>query len=359
MIVVFSTLIIQKIGANYLNRYQYILALENWFFSKLKKFWYFFIPVIIITPFMPKITNLSLIPAYVIFPSLIVSVISYFYYASLQGLRLFFWTSLISTVAVLFKLGGALAVSLGIDGIATIIVFLVAGGFFCLFLSIRVLHRYIKQKKSAVFLKFEQRILKVITDRQVIVTGLSILAMTVFNNFDIIFVKKYFPAAEAGIYSSWVLFAKIILYAVGPIIQVSFIFFATTRDAKKQDLTLKLSLIVLVIVGLAGYFFYNYFGQFIIDLFFGTKFDAVIPYLRYAAVFGSFFTAINLLNYFFLAKGAKQAITLAVLTPFYVIGFFIIPRNLMAVINLNIGFSIVTAAVYLVVYLRAKRSFNS
>lgn len=311
--------------------------------------------MIIAIPFMPKITNLPSFPAFIIFPMMFLSVVGCFYSAALQGMRLFFWTSMLAIIGVLFKLSGALAVYLGVDGINTIVVFMFCCAIFGLFLARKIIHDEVSNKVEEFYPKIEKKVSQILSQKQVLITAASVMSMTLFSNLDIIFVKKFFTAFEAGIFSSWSLFAKIILYAIGPIMQVSFIFFATSKNQEKQNLTLKVMLITLLVVGIFGYLFYSFFGDIIIGVFFGKKFITVSPYLHYAAIFGGFYTAISLLNNYFLAKRNNFSIILPLLIPFYLTGFFIIPKTLTAVINLNIGFSVVTAVIYLIVYLKAKK----
>jgi O-antigen/teichoic acid export membrane protein len=130
-------------------------------------------------------------------------------------------------------------------------------------------------------------------------------------------VKKYFTPLETGLYSSWSLFAKILFYLVGPIIQVVFVFFAENRKQKLQEQVLLISLGILLFVGVAGYIGYAFFGRFFILILFGNKYLSLLPYLGLAALFGSLYSALNFLNSYFLAKKSRFALILFFSLPLY------------------------------------------
>lgn len=352
IISVSSMLIIQKIGSADENRYEIAKALESWFWIKTRKYWFFIIPMVILTPFMPKITNLSPVTAFMIFPIVLISFFSSFYSASLQGLKLFFWSSVISILCALFKFGGGILISLGIKNVNIIIIFLFTTSIISFFLSRLIISKTIKKWSKYQTIRLQKKLIQVITGRFFITTLLSVLALAFFGNLDIIFVKKYFSADDAGIYSLWSLFSKIILYIVGPILAVSFVFFSSQKNSETQNKTLRVSLITLMFVGIIGSLIYKIFGLLIVNVFFGTKFVPVQPYLIYAGVFGSFYTSIVLINNYFLAKKSPYTLILACLIPIYIGFLFLIPKQLIEIIRLNILFSGFTAFVYIATYLK-------
>ena len=278
---VLSTLVTQKLGSKEENRFAYAKSLENWFIEKIKKYYLILIPALILMPFLPRLTNLSTLTAYVLIPLIIVYFIATFYSATLQGLRLFFLFSAVGVIATLFKLFGAVLTTIGMDGLSTIIIFICVSSLIMLFGNYAVLQHILKIIKPVKLPQINKRLLHVVSDPYFYLILFSSLAIILFNNFDIIFVKKFFNATDAGIYSSWTLFAKIIFYLIGPLTTITFVFFTSSKNIGQQNKTLVLSLLFLSVVGITSFIFYRLFGSFIIRIVFGSKFNAVIPYLSF------------------------------------------------------------------------------
>ncbi|OGK24684.1 hypothetical protein A3C25_01770 [Candidatus Roizmanbacteria bacterium RIFCSPHIGHO2_02_FULL_38_11] len=349
--VVFSTLLVQKISATSQNRVAYTYTLETLFCEKIRRWWFIAILPILFTPLLPILTNLTPLAAWSLFPLIILALLSTFYGSALQGLKLFLAFSLIGVFATFLKLLGALLVTAGIDGLATVLFFLILSSFFLFYLSKTVVTNNLRKKIESAPKKIERRILHIFKSRQFVIIFISTLSLTLLNNIDIVLVKKFFLAEDAGIYSSWSLFAKIILYLLGPLISLSFVFIAGTKSESSQNKTLIYSLVVLLFVGLVSFVFYKNFAIFIITFFFGSKFQAVAPFLARASIFGSFYAALTFLNSFYLAKNSPLALILPVLLPIYIVLFYLIPKKLSAITTLNIFFSAAVFLVYLAAYL--------
>ena len=357
-VTIISTSLIQKISSSGEERVKSAAMLEEFFTRKLKRWWFVTILLLLATPFIQGFTNLSFISSYLLVPTLIVSLLASFYSSSLQGLRMFFMVAMISLAATLVKLSGAVITSyigggypIVILGIALSIVISFIAYFFAFKKPISSISKKSKER-------YERRILEIILRPWFITTALSIVAMNLFSSFDILFAKKFFFANEAGIYGSWNLFAKIILYAVGPIVGVSFVFFSSRE--KNQEKILYILLALMTIVGIGGYIAYTYFGDIIIFLLFGKKFIAVQPYLTYASMFGALFAIITFFNTYFLAKRSYLVLILPIGIFFYLITFFLVPKTISSIIYINIFFSAIVVAIYLMalVKLRSRPKMN-
>jgi O-antigen/teichoic acid export membrane protein len=308
-----------------------------------------FIPLLIIIPFVPRLTNLTPVVGYALIPYVVLIFATAFYSAILQGLLFFFWISLVSILTSSLKLAGGALVMAGVDGLATVVAFMLLSGIIPLFVSHTILKHRVR-RKHAISEKLNKRLSHAVFNKYVVLTFLSILAITLFNNIDVIFVKKFFSPQNAGIYSSWSLFAKIILYFTGPLSLVSFIFFSDKSSEKNHERILAVSLCILFVIGVVSFIFYRYFSLTVIHIFFGNKFDAVAPYLAAASIFGSFYTTITFINNYFLAKKSRLSLMLCALIPVYFVLLFMIPRNLGTLIGLNIYFSLAILILYLVAY---------
>ncbi len=356
---VLSTFLIQKISSAQRNQNLYVLTLENLFWQKIKRWWLMIIPFIAITPFLPSITNLSALASWSLLPLIILSLLATFYGAALQGLKLFLAISLIGIVATFLKLMGAVSVILGIDGIATIIFFLIFSNLFLFYASCSVITRFLQKATKTKPKYINKRIVEVFKNKQFIIIFASTLALTLFNNIDIVVVKKFFTSHEAGIYASWSLFAKIILYFLSPLISISFVFFASNKHSNSQTRTLHLSLALLFAVGLVSFLFYTYSGTFIINSLFGKKFIGVVQYLSQASIFGTLYAGISFINSYFLAKNSIFALILPICIPIYIVFLFFLPKQIDNVIRLDIIFSIFVLLMYFLGYLKSYSYSNS
>jgi O-antigen/teichoic acid export membrane protein len=246
---------------------------------------------------------------------------------------------------------GALTIAWIGGGLTVVLIFLILSPLIKLILNIIYLYRAYPKDKNQTIKAIDKRILHILSDKVLIITTISVLALTLFNNVDIIIVKKFFSGYDAGIYASWSLFAKIILYFIGPVSMVSFIFFTSNKDTTKEHRALQGSLIILAFIGICSYIGYTYFGKPMIHLFFGTKFDAVIPYLSQASLFGTFYTAITFINNYFIAKKNKAALILPAIIPFYAGALILQRQSIESILQVNVWFGAVTTLIYLGMYI--------
>lgn len=344
---VIATIIIRKISSAH-EKSEVALSLEQYYWQAIKKWGILFIPLLLFIPLMPRLTNLSAPVAYAVIPFILLTFLSNFYNSALQGLHLFFIASVLGVIVALVKLGGAILTTLNIDGLITILIFLFLSLLSLLIGGYYSMHFSLKNISRESIRKINKRILSIVIGEEFIVTTISILALTVFNNIDVIFVKKFFQPVDSGIYSSWSLFAKIVLYGIGPLISISFIFFAGNANKKRQTQTLKFSLAIMAIIGIFSYILYSTYASQIISLLFGPKFTGISPYLGSASLFGTFYTCIYYINNFFLARKSRFALILPVVIPIYILLLAVIDKKIANIIHVNILFSAAVACLYLI-----------
>lgn len=354
---VFSTFIIQKIASEEKSQIIVAKSLEQFLWQNIKNYWFVFILLISFIPFVSRLTNLSSVSGFVLIPLIIISFITSFYGAAMQGLRLFFMFGLISLFAAILKLLGAILTFFGIDGLYTIIFFILASAVIPAIVGILIFKKHLRTKVTKHLPKIQKSLASLLHNRQLLLISFSTLALVLLNNVDIIFVKKYLSSSEAGIYAPWSLFAKIIFYAVGPFIAISFIFFSGSKQ--KQHKTFGISILTLLLVSLASYVVYTYFTSTIITLLFGEKFIKVSPYLSQASIFGSIYAGIIFINNYYLAKRSYASLILPLLIPLYIVGLFFVQKQISSIITFNIYFSAVVLFFYLFVYVRSLLHFDS
>lgn len=348
---VISSLIIQKISSSNLDHLAFSKSLEFWFMGKLKKWWFISIIFLFIAPFLPKLTNLSPVTSFLIIFTVMLSLFSVFYSSALQGLRIFLLISIIGIITVFIKFLGALAISINFGGLSTILTFLVISSIFNLSAVFFSFKKFVRPR--VVEYKIEKRIASAILNPYFFLTAISVISIILLTNFDIIFAKKFFVAKDAGLFAAWSLFAKIVFYLVGPLVTLSFIFFSNKKNIGEQERILAGTLLVLFFVGSACYIAYTFF-PFLVEVIFGNKFTYIIDFLPQAAIFGIFFSIINLFNNYFLAKKSLFTLILPLAFPVYIFLLFIFGKDFSGIIKIDVFFGLGISIIYLGAYLLQK-----
>ncbi len=349
---ILSTYTILKIGEKK-DQYSYTRSILIWAIQKVKRWWYIGIPALLVTPFLPSLTNLSPLVAYSILPIIIISFFLAFYDGALQSLHLLSVFAVLSIILAVIKLMGPVISFYSFPNINIILLFIFLSLLAKLILSHIVLSNKFTVHKSKIH-NLNKRILEVFKDKNIWLTAISSMSIGFLSNIDIIYVKKMFSAEDAGIYSSWSLFAKIILYALGPLFGLSFIFFSSKKHEIHHQVFFIGSFIFLVIVGALSLAVYGSYGRVIIDLFFGPKFYPVVPFLEWASLFGVAYVMLLFMNNYFLAKKSNNSYILAIALPFYCIALFLWGKGLAQVMVVNITFSFAVLSIYLLLYFRSR-----
>ncbi len=355
---IFSMIIIQRISSRDKEPYSYASSVYYHYWRLMRRFLPFFLLMLLLIPFTPAITNLSAGVAYFIIPMILLSILTSFYQSLMQGLKLFAIYAVFSLSVTIFKLGSVGLPVLKLGGTGAMVAFLLVTNILALaaiiyfFIARKIIRPPATTEKIHPF-SFRRFLMS----HQFFLTAFAVLSITVFSNADIIVAKKYLPAADAGIFGSWSIFSKIILYVVGPVTQVFLVYFSDNRQKRLQDRILLLSLVFLVIVGVLSFIGYSSLGKMIVGILFGSKFISVVPYLGYAAVFGTFYAAINFFNTYFIAKKGRPALVLTIILPFYVIALLFVQKRLISIMSVDIFFAAVTAFFYLIAFLFHRRRF--
>lgn len=350
---IISMLIIQKIASKEIDPHGFARGLELWFNKKILSFWFLAIILIAFTPLLPKITNVSLTTAYAITITVILAPFCLFYSSVLQGLRMFLAFASIGVIAALIKLTGAILVTLRIDGLLTILFFLIISSVINLVASIFIFKKSIKI--NIVKINIEKRLIHAILNKYFFLTSISIFGITLLSNLDMVFVKKFLPPSQAGFLGAWTLFARIVFYLIGPLISLSFIFFSSKKNIDEQNRILVGSLIALFLISLVCYFFYAVFPLTLVNIIFGNKFSYIGQFLLLALFLGISYSIINLMNSYFLAKKNLLALILPVSLPIYILILFIFGTHLVNIMKIDVLFSSSIALIYLAAYFFQKK----
>ena len=118
-----TSLLIQKIGSAE-DPSEYAIAVHLWILNKSKKWWFLLLGIVIATPFIPALTNLTPLSGYILPVIMVLSFAGSYYTGALQGLHIFFWFALISIGSVALKLVGSLLAINGFGGLEMVLIFL-------------------------------------------------------------------------------------------------------------------------------------------------------------------------------------------------------------------------------------------
>ncbi|PIZ62875.1 hypothetical protein COY16_03275 [Candidatus Roizmanbacteria bacterium CG_4_10_14_0_2_um_filter_39_13] len=349
------SLLIQKIGSSE-NPTEYAVAVHEWILQKTKKWWFVFVGYLIITPFVPQLTNLSPMSGYLLPLFILLSFAGSYYVGALQGLHIFFWFAIISIGTVLLKLLGAVLALNGLGGLPIVLIFLLISSALGLVINYVLYKKHVQKKAKHIIIK-DHRIKDVLMDKQLWLTTGVTGALALINNVDIMFVKKVFDAEQAGIYSSWSLFAKIIFYVLGPILTMAFIFFSSKKHEIKHQIVFIGSFIFLAAIGVIANLGYGAFGREIVDNLFGPQFRSVIPYLEWAAYFGTGYTMMTFMTFYYLAKKSKLSLLPVVLFPVYLIVLVMYSKIIPDVMYISTIYTYAVIIIFLLVFFKDRFLF--
>lgn len=315
---VMSMVLIQKIGQQRKNQVAYAASLDQWFKHKLASWWPLLILLCAIFPFVQIITKLSFITSLAVLPLIIIGTIGTYYISLLQGLHLLGWVAGVSIIAVAMKLLGILVPLDGTGALISIIIALLTSSYLTILIPRRILRSTLIPPQKDTFLH-SKRLSHVLRNKQVVITLISLLSITMIGNFDIVSAKRVMIPEQAGIYSSWVLFSKIILYGLGPVITMSYIFFSSKKNEAHHDRLLVVSLVALSMVGCTAFLIYSFLGRILVSSLFSATFVPVTPFLWLASIFGTLYAGISLLNSYFLSRGSMYGfIVTAAVIPYII-----------------------------------------
>lgn len=146
------------------------------------------------------------------------------------------------------------------------------------------------------------------------ITAFYELSQIIINNSDILLVKHYFKAYEAGLYASMALIGRMVYFVAWMLVMVLLPRVVQLEKQQVNSLPLFLkylagiSLLVFCIV-LGAYFFPNT----LVQLLFGEAYTSIAPLLWKYALATALFTLANVFVYYFLSLGQYLPVLLSAL----------------------------------------------
>lgn len=193
--------------------------------------------------------------------------------------------------------------------------------------------------------------------------GLLIFFASGFVTFlytsDILIVKHYFPAAEAGLYSGIATVARAIFFITGSVAGVLLPSIKIRNSFAKNHQIFKKALVLIILIGGATGLTFSLFSDTVIRYSIGAKYASMAGVLPKMSLFLFLASVINLFFVYFLALREYLLIPFAFLSGVLVAGIsFLRHENLNAVIN-NFLFSSIFTLVWLsLLYWQRSRKVN-
>ena len=137
--------------------------------------------------------------------------------------------------------------------------------------------------------------------------GLTLLCFMILTNIDLVLVKHFFTAQEAGYYSIAQMVGKIILFLPQPVVMVMFPKVSLIDSQKKETFPVLIrSLIMASSLCTLGVILCHLFPTIIIQMLTGTIYPECIPLVKLFSINMSFFSLTFILLYYHLAKQRKE-----------------------------------------------------
>lgn len=224
-----------------------------------------------------------------------------------QGAKRFLALGLFSLSLPVIKLFGLVPTMLGSDNqrISIILWTLIIG-------NVLILIVYTLYLKNANILNSRQEAHKnynlsenvgVQISRFVIMAAITSLGIAFISNMDILIVKRFFNGTESGLYSSAMIFGKVILYIPNALISVMFPM-VTESDLRKENSNRILikTILYTLIISLVALIFVAFFKESLISILYGVRYINATQYVLWSM---SNYVPISLLivmTNFYLAK---------------------------------------------------------
>ncbi|MBS3144186.1 oligosaccharide flippase family protein [Candidatus Woesearchaeota archaeon] len=187
--------------------------------------------------------------------------------------------------------------------------------------------------------------------------GFVLIFLTLYYTMDVLLVKHFFDATQAGYYAALAILGKVIFFGTSSIGQVMFPKVIALHAQKKphKHLFYKSCLLALLFI-FPVLFFYFVFPTFVVTLLFGSQFLEIVPLLGLFGIYMTLFCLIYLFSYYFVSLG-KNWIFLLLLFFFNILEIYLLyefHESLAQVITLLISLSLIFLMILYVKFMRTK-----
>lgn len=321
------------------------------FFQLWRKNWTLLLVVPLCWWFLATQVNLSVATsAPTIIVLLLLSLLTTLLTAILTGWQIFVLVVGIAIVTAAVKFGGGLAILQVLPNLNGIYLVLLITTLVQLGLSWWVVQKKLRQKlktkaerqpKVAV-----QPWWQYLGKKTIWVPLVGVVVTTALVNVDMMTVKATAGADFAGAYGLYSLFAKILLYASNPLINVAFTFFNQPGADKNKRRTFAVAAVLIGFFTLGMVGLYALWPEQLITVVGKSDYLMLAPVLWWAAIFGGLYSLVLLLTQFLIAKN-RRLIYLGLLLPILQsLAIAQYHQTLLQVMLINIGTCVILGAIY-------------
>lgn len=251
---------------------------------------------IILSPLFVHILNWNYLTVILAIISLVTSIYPIVYQGIFGGLGKFISLGLYTLIIPIIKILSLVLIVLlnisGINEIYSILLAIIFGNVISLIVGYIITKSHIKETKKSV------KKIRYIWQEYKNVFYANILIMFLMN-IDILYLTFFYDSETIGLYSSVLVFGKMIYYFVTALVTVMLpLISKNKKDSKYVSKMLYKTLTYTIILTIIFLIPTNIFGKNILNLIFGSKYDSAIIYLKYASLISlSYSLNLILLNY--------------------------------------------------------------
>jgi O-antigen/teichoic acid export membrane protein len=283
-------------------------------------------------PFLSRFLHIRYSILVLLVPIFLLAVLSFLYSSFLQGLLRFKQVVIATNLGTLSRLIlGVVFVYLGFSVFGAVLGFLlsVAGGLFLLRFFLKEF-RFSGNKK--VF-KGGKKVL----GYSVPVFFSSISIFSLFST-DVILVKHFFEAHDAGIYAALSTLGKVIFYGAAPVVSVMFPMISQRRSrGQGYRKIFMLSLALTSVIATGVLFIYWLLPELSIKILYGDEFLQAAPNLIWFGLFMTIFTLSSLILNFFLSREITKVVSfVAIAAIIQAMGIWFFHDSIFMVIKVSI-----------------------
>lgn len=296
----------------------------------------------------------SVVPILILGMAIFTSLIYPINVAVLQGLQNYKWLAISMGFGGPFKFLFCVLLVMWGFGISGAVMGFILTNAVLWIVSYIPLQRYFAQAKTKL-----PRI-KHISLAQIWPVFLANLAFSVMTQLDMVLVSRYFSAHDAGMYASAAILGKAIMYLPGSIVLAMFPMVSEHKalDMDSRHLLQKAVLLTVILSGSGAILMYS-FPHLIISLFFGDKYLAAAPLLKYFGLAMLPMAILMVLMQYLIAHGRSFiAYMMIVAAGFEIVAISLFHPTALHVIwvVMLVGLSLITIIPFIVLILGSRKS---
>lgn len=276
--------------------------------------------------------------------------------AFLQSLLKFSFISFVQVVGGILRIiTGVILIFLGFKVFGALWAIFLA--FFIPFLMTFMPLRFLFLKKNTKKIKFPTKEIALYA----VPTSIAIFSLNSLTSIDVILVKHFFHASDAGLYAGLSLAGKIIFYFTSPIVAVMFPLLIRRHNLGQNFNTLfYLALVLVTIPSIGISLFYFLFPLFSVNFILGGgEYVKIYPLLGIFGLFATVFSVLNVcVNFFLSLKKTSIFMVLGLGLIAQVVFIFLFHKTFFQVIGVSLIVSSLLLVTLLVYYFREYGSFN-